>query len=239
MNDQKRSPDKINSVLSVILIVLLSVTILAVLVMGGMFVLRLTHQNTPPDVTPPSTSNTDPTTDSRAPATTDPSVTDAPHSDPPATDAPNTDAPATAPVTDPVTEPVTDPVTDPVTEAPVVPPSLPDVYLKETADGGDAYLDRLVFLGDSTTYHMHHYTDLKDTQIWVPQAGTLDLYDITNKSIAMPVEGVDYRDWVDAPIISVSPISSSLPSALTSRHSTAKRNTAGRWIKRRPTSSCR
>ncbi len=204
MNDKKTDTSRgsrANSVLSCILIVLLSITILAVLVVGGMFIMRVVSSDPPPSITNTVTPNTEPPSGTNPPDTSVPPVTNIPSSDsttevtPPATDAPNTDSPKT--------EPVTEPVTDPVTDAPDIPVITSSAYLAETSDGGETYLKRLVFLGDSTTYHMHHYTDLEDEQIWVPQAGTLDLYDITNKSVAMPIAGVDYRDWVDAPITSV------------------------------------
>lgn len=194
MTDKKHSgSSSANSLLSGILIFLLSVTILAVLVMGGMFVLRINSSTQPPAITDTNTLDTDRPADS---ADTVSGTSNAPSTDAPSTDTPKTDTPNT----DPVTEPVTN---VPETDAPDIPTPGSSVYLPETADGGTEYLKRVVFLGDSTTYHMHHYTDLDDAQIWVPAAGTLDLYDITNKSVAMPVEGVDYRDWVDAPITSV------------------------------------
>ena len=57
--------------------------------------------------------------------------------------------------------------------------------LTETADMGQDYLDRIVFLGDSTTYGLRYYAMLnggKDTmQVWTPASGTLTL---SNQSIA-------------------------------------------------------
>ena len=183
---------RLNAALSAILIVLLSVTILAVLVMGGMFVMRITKGAPPPTITDPSIS-----TDTKSPDTAAPNNTDASSAD---TDAPSTSGVTDAPVTD---APATEPATEPVTDAPDVPANTSSVFLPETADGGDEYLKRIVFLGDSTTYHMHHFTDHPSTQIWVPQSATLELSDMLNKSVAMPVEGVDYRDWVDMPISNV------------------------------------
>lgn len=185
----------LNRFLSLVLIILLSATILAVIVMGGMFAMRILGSDPLPAVT--ASPVTDSVTASPVTGTEDTNTTNAASTDTPATAAPNTTAPSTtAPTTDATTQ---EPVTMP-TDVPVTPQS---IYLNETADGGDAYLKRVVFLGDSTTYHMHHYTDLDDSQIWVPAAGTLDLNDITSKSVAMPVAGVDFRDWVDAPISSV------------------------------------
>ena len=53
--------------------------------------------------------------------------------------------------------------------------------LQETADGGREYLDKLIFLGDSTTYgigyyYRHGYTDLcPPAQVWTPANGTMAL----------------------------------------------------------------
>ncbi len=187
MNNSKQDKqfsNHVNAVLSVVLIVLLSLTILAVLVMGGMFALRITSNSPAPDTpTVTGTPVTDPKPVENSTATD-------------TSEQPNTDAPATD-------TPITDSTDPPATEQPEVPVVSSSAYLPETEDGGDDYLKRVVFLGDSTTYHMHHYTDLDDSQIWVPQDGTLDLNDITNKSVALPIDGVDFRKWVDAPITSV------------------------------------
>ena len=53
--------------------------------------------------------------------------------------------------------------------------------LPETEDGGREYLDRIVFLGECTTYgigyyYRHGYTDLcPSSQIWTPKSGTMSL----------------------------------------------------------------
>lgn len=57
--------------------------------------------------------------------------------------------------------------------------------LRETDDMGQDYIDKLVFLGDSTTYGLRYYEMLsggKQTmQVWTPSSGTLTL---SNQSIA-------------------------------------------------------
>ena len=75
------------------------------------------------------------------------------------------------------TPPVTE--TDPpeTTAAPTAAP----VRLGETPDAGREYLDRIIFLGDSTTYgigayYNWGYTDLcPPSQVWTPASGTLTL----------------------------------------------------------------
>lgn len=48
--------------------------------------------------------------------------------------------------------------------------------LGETEDMGQAYLDRIVFLGDSITYQLATYGFVPFTHIWVPEIGTLSLF---------------------------------------------------------------
>lgn len=60
-------------------------------------------------------------------------------------------------------------------------PTTASVRLTETPDAGREYLDKLIFLGDSTTYgigvyYNYGYTDLcPPTQVWTPASGTLTL----------------------------------------------------------------
>lgn len=68
-------------------------------------------------------------------------------------------------------------------------PSSPAILAK-TADGGDEYLSRITFLGDSTTYGLAVYRMLdggrQTTQVWAPSSGTLAMFDITTKMIYYP-----------------------------------------------------
>ncbi|MBQ6927814.1 MAG: hypothetical protein IJQ36_05830 [Oscillospiraceae bacterium] len=67
--------------------------------------------------------------------------------------------------------------------------------LEETADAGRAYLDRITFLGDSTTYGIGYYygqgySELcPDTQIWTPASGTLTLSYHSIATIVYPETG--------------------------------------------------
>ena len=53
--------------------------------------------------------------------------------------------------------------------------------LTETEDAGSAYLDRFVFFGESTTYHLKSRGVLSGgtatTQVWAPDSGTVNLDD--------------------------------------------------------------
>ena len=69
-------------------------------------------------------------------------------------------------------------------------PQQNSVILGSTADAGREYLDKFVFLGDSTTYGIGYYYDrgyselCPPSQIWTPSSGTLTL---SNQSIATVV----------------------------------------------------
>lgn len=55
-------------------------------------------------------------------------------------------------------------------------PTPASVELGETEDAGQEYIDKIVFLGDSTTYGMGAYDVLPFTQIWTDESGTLALF---------------------------------------------------------------
>lgn len=104
--------------------------------------------------------------------------------------------PSTAPV-DTTPEPVEPtppplPTPEPTAEIPAPVPGLDtsidtqsSAYLRESEDAGQEYIDKIIFLGDSTTYGLKHYGMLsggEDTeQVWTPASGTLALF---NQSIA-------------------------------------------------------
>ena len=77
-----------------------------------------------------------------------------------------------------------------------------DAILTETADMGMEYVDKMVFLGDSTTYGMKYYavlTDGKNTQqVWTPSNGTLTLSYQGFAAIVYPKDGseIPIRDAV-------------------------------------------
>ena len=55
-------------------------------------------------------------------------------------------------------------------------PTPAPTVLGQTADQGQAYIDQLIFLGDSTTYQMVGNGFVPFTQIWVPEIGFLNLF---------------------------------------------------------------
>ncbi len=55
-------------------------------------------------------------------------------------------------------------------------PLPPSTTLAETPDAGQEYQDKIVFLGDSTTYGLLAYNVLPYSQVWVPHSGTLSLF---------------------------------------------------------------
>ena len=66
--------------------------------------------------------------------------------------------------------------------------------MRATEDQGDAYLDRFIFLGESTTYHLKNRGVLRGgketTQVWGPDSGTLTLdLTITTAKIRYPETG--------------------------------------------------
>ena len=67
--------------------------------------------------------------------------------------------------------------------------------LGETEDAGQAYIDKLTFLGDSTTNGLKEYGVLSGgtatTQVWTPASGTLTLYLWNAASIVYPETGAE------------------------------------------------
>lgn len=65
--------------------------------------------------------------------------------------------------------------------------------LGATADGGNGYLDRIIFVGDSTTYGLKRYGMLsagyKTKQVWTPASGTLALPYASIGTIVYPDDG--------------------------------------------------
>ena len=68
--------------------------------------------------------------------------------------------------------------------------AVPGVALGQTADAGQAYIDKLTFLGDSTTYGLKAYSMLSGgqntTQVWTPSSGTLTLSFYETATIVTP-----------------------------------------------------
>lgn len=67
------------------------------------------------------------------------------------------------------------------------------VLLAETDDAGQEYIDKLTFLGDSTTYGLKYYEVLSGgkntTQVWTPASGTLTLFNYATATIVFPEDG--------------------------------------------------
>lgn len=80
-------------------------------------------------------------------------------------------------------EPAPEPTPEPVSGA----------RLGETADAGAEYLDKLIFLGDSTTYGLKAYQMLsggtETKQVWTPSSGTLTLSYQSIATIVYPETG--------------------------------------------------
>ncbi len=94
------------------------------------------------------------------------------------------------------------PITDPEGgeqpgETPAVSTPAPQdsFILGETEDAGREYLDKIIFLGDSTTYGIGYYyrqgySDLcPPSQIWTPASGTLTLSNQATATIVYPESG--------------------------------------------------
>lgn len=88
------------------------------------------------------------------------------------------------------------PPTD-VPSAPAAPPA--STVLAEGADMGMDYQNRLIFLGDSTTYGMYAYGQLPAYQVWVPASGTMSLFNWAAETIAY----YPYGDTVNAQSLSI------------------------------------
>ncbi len=110
---------------------------------------------------------------------------------------------ATITVNQPEPTPTPEPTPEP-TPAPTVNPGLAmydqidlssPAILGETEDMGQDYIDKIIFLGDSTTYGLRYYAMLsggKDTlQVWTPASGTLALFNQSFATIVYPDDGTE------------------------------------------------
>ena len=57
------------------------------------------------------------------------------------------------------------------------------VELPQTQDMGSDYQNRLIFLGDSTTYGLYSYGILPHYQVWTPSSGTMSLFNWAAETI--------------------------------------------------------
>ena len=143
--------------------------------------------STNPPTEPPVTAEPDVPKDTTAPST--PNVTDkvtAPVTEPPTTTQPaettkTPDSSATSSQTDTTksSEPVAVPTGNTPDQIAEYLANYPNTVLAESEDAGQEYIDKIVFLGDSTTYGLRRYKVLsggKDTtQVWTPTNGTITL----------------------------------------------------------------
>ena len=72
---------------------------------------------------------------------------------------------------------------------PIEPSDEIPVWLPQTADAGQEYIDKLVFIGDSTTYGLKAYGVVNDFQVWTPSSGTLALFNQSIATIVYPKTG--------------------------------------------------
>lgn len=82
--------------------------------------------------------------------------------------------------------------TKPASETPPLEEEI-SIRLAQTEDAGMEYVDKMVFLGDSTTYGLKYYGVLSGgqntTQVWTPSSGTLTLYHQSIATIVYPETG--------------------------------------------------
>ncbi len=66
----------------------------------------------------------------------------------------------------------------------------PDSTLASSADAGDEYLDKIYFVGDSTTHGMKYYGVLsggkETTRVWTPRSGTLAMWNLLSEKVVVP-----------------------------------------------------
>lgn len=103
----------------------------------------------------------------------------------PATDSVSADTTAAPPLTTDPPE-TTPPVTQ--TEPPITEPK--PALLGATEDAGQEYIDKIIFIGDSTTYSLLYYGMLsggkETTQVWTPASRTLTLDHAPTTTILYP-----------------------------------------------------
>lgn len=61
--------------------------------------------------------------------------------------------------------------------------------LPETGDAGKSYIDKLIFIGDSTTYGLKAYNVVNASQVWTPSSGTLALFNQSIATVVYPATG--------------------------------------------------
>ena len=73
-----------------------------------------------------------------------------------------------------------------------------DTPTPEPTPAGEDYLERITFLGDSTTYGLGYYDMVDDARVWTPASGTLALFNQSWATIVYPAtkEEIPIRDAV-------------------------------------------
>lgn len=109
------------------------------------------------------------------------SVSSAPASDAPGGEAPVSDEPG-ADLPNPA-----DPAGTP--DTPATPAVNAPTALEESEDMGQEYIDKMIFLGDSTTYGLAAYNVVDPNHVWTPASGTLTLDHWSYTAIVYPDTG--------------------------------------------------
>ena len=95
---------------------------------------------------------------------------------------------------EPVETPAPIQSTEPVTPVETTQP-ISSTVLPETPDAGQEYIDKMVFIGDSTTYGLKFYGVLSGgentDQVWTPSSGTLALFNQSFATIVYPKTGAE------------------------------------------------
>ena len=89
--------------------------------------------------------------------------------------------------TDPTPAPET--TEAPAEATPTPAPEPESVELGQTEDAGEDYINKLTFLGDSTTYGLKAYNVVDADHVWTPSSGTLALFNQSVATIVYPPTG--------------------------------------------------
>lgn len=121
-------------------------------------------------------------------------TTEPPESDTSADTSANTSAEPPHTTTDKPDGPTVEPPASNVTaELAAFLAKYPDTVLSQTTDAGQDYIDKMIFLGDSTTNGLRAYSMLsggrQTLQVWTPYSGTLALFNVSFATIVYPDTG--------------------------------------------------
>jgi len=82
---------------------------------------------------------------------------------------------------------------------------VPESSIPVTADGGENYQNKIIMLGDSTTYGMYYYSVLPLSQVWTRRDGTLALFNVGNDKIRIVNEESDIDKSISSAIYEQKP----------------------------------